>query len=107
MSLTRRAAIGVLAGSGRGRGDRRAGHAGRRRGGGVIRRDVCVVGGGSSGTYTAVRLRDLGRSVVVVESLGRLGGHCETFHDLPLVREYFARFDVPLVGFGGFRETPV
>jgi hypothetical protein len=34
----------------------------------VIERDVVVLGGGSSGTYTAVRLRDLGRSVLVVES---------------------------------------
>jgi hypothetical protein len=83
--------------------------------GAVIFRDVCVLGGGSSGTYTAVRLRDLGKSVVVVESKGRLGGHCETFHDsvtggavdigviifhdLPIVRNYFSRFNVPLVPF--------
>lgn len=79
----------------------------------VIERDVVVLGGGSSGTYTAVRLRDLGRSVLVVEAKDRLGGHTETFHDpatgattdigvivwhdMPLVRDYFARFDVPLV----------
>ena len=48
---------------------------------GVIRRDVCVIGGGSAGTYAAVRLGDLGASVVVVEAKGRLGGHCETYHD--------------------------
>src|SRR5262245_48490185 len=47
----------------------------------AIHRDVCVIGGGSAGTYTAVRLRDLGKSVVVVERSGRLGGHCETFYD--------------------------
>jgi hypothetical protein len=79
----------------------------------VIERDVVVLGGGSSGTYTAVRLRDLGRSVLVVERKDRLGGHTETFHDpatgattdigvivwhdMPEVRDYFARFDVPLV----------
>ena len=79
----------------------------------VIERDVCVIGGGSSGTYTAVRLTDLGQSVVVVEKKDRLGGHCETytdpatglttdigvvvFHDLPIVRNYFGRFSVPLV----------
>jgi hypothetical protein len=85
--------------------------------GGVIRRDVCVIGGGSSGTYAAVRLRDLGLSVAVVERAGRLGGHTETFHDpvtggttdigviifhdQPLVRQHFARFDVPLVRYTG------
>jgi hypothetical protein len=79
----------------------------------VIERDVCVIGGGSSGTYTAVRLADFGKSVVVVEHKDRLGGHCETytdqatglstdigvvvFHDLPIVRDYFGRFGVPVV----------
>lgn len=79
----------------------------------VIERDVAVVGGGSSGTYTAVRLRDLGKSVVVIESKNRLGGHTDTyrdpatglttdigvidFHDIPVVRDYFGRFGVPLV----------
>jgi hypothetical protein len=78
----------------------------------VIKRDVCILGGGSSGAFTAVRLRDAGKSVVVLERKERLGGHCETyrdpatgqsidygvvvFHDLPVVRDYFARFDVPL-----------
>jgi Flavin containing amine oxidoreductase len=120
MPLSRRAALGVIAGSGMAAV---AGAPAAAASTNVLRRDVCVIGGGSSGTYTAVRLRDLGRSVVVVESQDRLGGHCETFHDpvtggttdigvivfhdLPVVRDYFARFDVPLVGFGGFRETPV
>jgi hypothetical protein len=78
----------------------------------VIERDVVVIGGGSSGTYTAVRLTDLGKSVLVVEKTDRLGGHCQTytdpatglttdigvvvFHDLPIVRDYFGRFSVPL-----------
>jgi NAD(P)-binding Rossmann-like domain len=78
----------------------------------VIERDVVVIGGGSSGTYTAVRLTDLGKSVVVVEATNRLGGHTQTytdpatglttdigvvvFHDVPLVRNYFSRFNVPL-----------
>jgi hypothetical protein len=34
----------------------------------VISCDVCIIGGGSAGTYAAVRLRDLGQSVVVVEA---------------------------------------
>src|SRR5438445_679085 len=45
----------------------------------IIERDVAVLGGGSSGTYTAVRLRDLGKSVAVVQVTDRLGGHCETY----------------------------
>ncbi|KAK0108214.1 hypothetical protein ONS95_003034 [Cadophora gregata] len=81
--------------------------------GSTIRRDVCIVGGGSSGTYAAIRLSDMGKSVVVIEQKGRLGGHTETYtdpmsglkrdigvevwHDLPLVKEYFARLNVSLV----------
>ena len=84
----------------------------------VIRRDVCVIGGGSAGTYTAVRLGDFGKSVVVVEAKDRLGGHTETHHDPvtggtvdigvivfeedPLVRNYFGRFGVDLAPIGGF-----
>src|SRR5262249_49484494 len=81
--------------------------------GSAIHRDVCVIGGGSAGTYAAVRLRDRGHSVVVLERSRRLGGHAETFHDpsgasidigviiFPdntLVRDYFGRFDVALSG---------
>src|ERR1700743_3765387 len=47
----------------------------------TIEADVVVVGGGSAGTYTAVRLGDLGKSVVVVEAKDRLGGHAETVDD--------------------------
>jgi hypothetical protein len=87
----------------------------------VIRRDVCVIGGGSAGTYAAVRLGDLGRSVAVVEAKDRLGGHTETYHDPvtggtvdigvivfedePLVRNYFGRFGVGLAPIGGFGST--
>ncbi len=83
----------------------------------VIRRDVCVIGGGSAGTYAAVRLGDFGQSVVVVESKDRLGGHTETYHDPvtggtidigvivfedePHVRNYFDRFGVGLTPLGG------
>jgi hypothetical protein len=87
----------------------------------VSRRDVCVIGGGSAGTYAAVRLGDLGKSVVVVEAKDRLGGHTETYHDPvtggtvdigvivfedePLVRNYFGRFGVDLTPIGGFGST--
>lgn len=73
-------------------------------------RDVVIIGGGSSGTYAAIRLRDQGKSVVVVERESILGGHTETyvdpttkqvvdygvvlFHDLPVVRQYFARLNI-------------
>jgi hypothetical protein len=80
-----------------------------------IVRDVCIIGGGSAGTYTAIRLRDLGKSVAVVERADRLGGHAETFRDpatgtpidigvvvfenVDLVKNYFARFNVALNAF--------
>lgn len=81
-------------------------------GGGAIHRDVCIIGGGSAGTYAAVKLRDLGRSVLVLEETDRLGGHAETFRDAstgaqsdigvvifpdaPIVQNYFGRFGVPV-----------
>jgi len=88
----------------------------------TIERDVCVIGGGSGGTYTAVAVKDAGRSVVVLERKQRLGGHTETyvdpvsgiptdigvvvFHNLPVVTDYFARLGTPIQplpagGFGG------
>jgi hypothetical protein len=93
-----RPAIGLAAGSGPSQ---------------IIERDVCVIGGGASGCYTAVRLGDFGKSVVLVERRDRLGGDCQTyldpvtggttdigvliFHDLPIVTNLFSRFNVPLV----------
>jgi hypothetical protein len=88
----------------------------------VIKRDVAVIGGGSSGTYAAVRSRDLGKSVIVIEEKDRLGGHTElyvdpdtgtpanmgvvTWHNLPVAREYLARMGVavqagPILGAPG------
>jgi len=79
----------------------------------VVRRNVAIIGGGSAGTYAALRLRDQGKSVVILERSERLGGHAETyrdpgtgapidigviiFPDIALVRNYFARFGVPLI----------
>jgi phytoene dehydrogenase-like protein len=46
----------------------------------VISRDVAIIGGGASGTYAAVRLReDYDTSVVVVEHEAHLGGHVNTY----------------------------
>jgi len=79
----------------------------------TIERDVCVIGGGSGGTFTAVGVKDAGRSVVVLERKQRLGGHTETyvdpttgiptdigvvvFHNLPVVTDYFARLGTPII----------
>lgn len=78
----------------------------------IIKRDVCIIGGGSSGTYAAIGLRDRGKSVVVVEAQSVLGGHTNTYTDpttnatvdygvieydnTPLVKSYFGRFNIPL-----------
>lgn len=75
----------------------------------IVTRDVCILGGGSTGTYAAIRLRDRGQDVVVVEPKDRLGGHAETeyyadgqymnngvrglFND-QVTRDYLARLDV-------------
>jgi hypothetical protein len=47
----------------------------------VIYRDVLVIGGGSSGTYTAIRLQQEGKSVALVEKEAILGGHTNTYID--------------------------
>ena len=86
----------------------------------IITCDVAIIGGGASGTYSAIRLRDMNQSVVLIEHKDRLGGHTETFtdptthatfdigvrvwHDIDLVKNFFARFDVPLTK--TFEETP-
>ncbi|KAJ5313464.1 uncharacterized protein N7443_000348 [Penicillium atrosanguineum] len=78
----------------------------------IIYRDVAVIGGGSAGTYSAISLKDKGKSVIVVEKKGRLGGHAETyldpvtgtpvdmgvlvFHNITVVKDYFNRFEIPL-----------
>ncbi|KAJ6483090.1 hypothetical protein C8R45DRAFT_1062863 [Mycena sanguinolenta] len=48
-------------------------------GGSTLQRDVVVVGGGSSGTYAAIRLQQEGLSVALLERNNRLGGHVNTF----------------------------
>ncbi len=77
--------------------------------------DAVVIGGGAAGTYAAIKSKDLGKSVVVVEQQNRLGGHTKTYidpttkqpielgvaeyEDIPPVRAFFARFGVPLYQF--------
>ncbi|KAL4933384.1 uncharacterized protein BDV17DRAFT_287054 [Aspergillus undulatus] len=87
----------------------------------IIRRDVAVIGGGSSGTYSAISLVDKGHSVIVVEKQGRLGGHTATYtdpatgisteigvqiyHNYTIVKDYFARFNIPLIESPGFFQS--
>ena len=87
-------------------------------------RDVCVIGGGSAGTYVSVRLGDFGKSVVLLERTDRLGGHAQTFVDpgtgtpidigvidfepTPIVLNYFNRFNIKYtVGSGTSGGTTV
>lgn len=45
----------------------------------VITRDVAIIGGGSAGTYTATRLRQMGFSVALIEKEKELGGQFAVF----------------------------
>ncbi|KAL4929701.1 amine oxidase, flavin-containing superfamily [Aspergillus undulatus] len=47
----------------------------------VIIRDVAIIGGGATGTYAAIRLREMGKSVILVERENKLGGHTDTYYD--------------------------
>ncbi|KAE8553971.1 hypothetical protein EYB25_002509 [Talaromyces marneffei] len=47
----------------------------------ILIRDVVVIGGGASGTYGAIALKDMGRSVAVVEKKPHFGGHVNTYND--------------------------
>lgn len=38
----------------------------------IIKKDVAIIGGGASGTYAAVRLRDSGKTFALVEQKGHL-----------------------------------
>jgi len=78
--------------------------------------DVAIIGGGSAGTYSAISLKDKGKSVIVIEKKDRIGGNTETwidpatgtpvdvgalvFHNITVVQNYFKRFNIPLVVYG-------
>jgi len=78
----------------------------------VIHKDVAIIGGGSSGTYAALSLKDKKVSCIVIEAKDRLGGHAVTYtdaetgtpinyavsvmHNQDLVKQYFKRFNSPL-----------
>lgn len=79
----------------------------------IITKNISIIGGGSSGTYSAIRLRDSGTSVVVVEATDRLGGHTQTYIDpvtgIPIDYgvEIFHPFDVVYNYFARLNVTPV
>ncbi|RHZ46410.1 amine oxidase, flavin-containing superfamily [Aspergillus thermomutatus] len=76
----------------------------------TIVRDVAVIGGGASGTYAAIQLRQMGHSVVVVEKEPLLGGATNTYYDpvsgkyidygvliwqdIPEARDFLAHFNI-------------
>ncbi|KAL9059112.1 MAG: hypothetical protein Q9162_001330 [Coniocarpon cinnabarinum] len=89
-----------------------------------IEKDVAIIGGGASGTYAAVRLReDLNKSIVVIERDDHLGGHVNTYHDpasntdidygvLAYIRygnsaAFFERFDIPITPYVSVPQTTV
>ena len=47
----------------------------------IVTRDYCVIGGGASGTYAAIRLQQMNKSVALVELKDTLGGHTNTYTD--------------------------
>ncbi|KAG8673849.1 hypothetical protein FPOAC2_07322 [Fusarium poae] len=76
--------------------------------------DVAIIGGGATGAYAAVRLReDYGKSVLVIEKENKLGGHVHAYQpdggDRPInygvqaylsrenTKAFFKRFNVGLV----------
>ncbi|KAK1979850.1 flavin-containing superfamily amine oxidase [Colletotrichum cereale] len=87
----------------------------------IFKRDVVVIGGGSSGTYAAVRLQQLGTTVALVEKDRRLGGHTNTYVDAETgksfdygtqnfvntteVYNYFRSLGVPLAPFQPKRQS--
>ncbi|KAK4223211.1 hypothetical protein QBC38DRAFT_54825 [Podospora fimiseda] len=68
----------------------------------TIKRDVCIIGGGAAGTYAALRLRDAGKSVVIVEKSSKLGGgnrgtpNPTLLRDSKITRKLYSRFNIDL-----------
>ncbi|KAI9929379.1 hypothetical protein MW887_000848 [Aspergillus wentii] len=82
----------------------------------ALTRDVCIIGGGASGSYAAVRLQDLGYSVALIEQENQLGGHTNTYtkddisvdygvvdyrKNISVVEEFFDRLDIAYGDFSG------
>ncbi|KHN94888.1 FAD dependent oxidoreductase family protein [Metarhizium album ARSEF 1941] len=95
----------------------------------VIHRDVAIIGGGASGLYAALRLRQMNHSVVVVESRPEFGGHTASYTvpgtnthinygaqgyggDDEAIKRFFGFYNIPIelvklseVGFGNTRHV--
>lgn len=83
---------------------------------------VVIIGGGSSGTYAAIRLQQLGYTVTLIEKNNRLGGHVNTFVDTERRQavetgvmmfqntsstlEYLSHLEIPLVDFSTAGGNP-
>jgi 2-polyprenyl-6-methoxyphenol hydroxylase-like FAD-dependent oxidoreductase len=64
----------------------------------VIEKDIAIIGGGSSGTYAAVRLReDYNKSIIVVEKTDRLVCVPSTCHSLSLLHHGYMCFNAILI----------
>lgn len=88
----------------------------------TLSRDVLIIGGGAAGTYSAIRLQKLGKSVALVEKEPILGGHTNTFidpitsarinygvqfwEDIPVVQNYFASLGVSLTPVSTTASSP-
>ncbi len=89
----------------------------------AITSDYCIIGGGSSGTYAAIRLQQLGKTVTLIEKESRLGGHVNTYVDpvkgsssdygvitfdnISVVTNYFNYFDILIGSFNYGNTTTV
>ncbi|KAK3303880.1 FAD dependent oxidoreductase family protein [Chaetomium strumarium] len=80
----------------------------------VLERDIAIIGGGASGVYAALRLREMNHSFAIVEERDHFGGHVSTYTvpgtethidygaqgfggDEDSIRRFFGYYDIPLV----------
>ncbi|KAG8404920.1 hypothetical protein J3459_022374 [Metarhizium acridum] len=94
-----------------------------------MHRDVAIIGGGASGLYAALRLRQMNHSFVVVESRCEFGGHTASYTvpgtnthinygaqgyggDTDAIKRFFGFYNIPIelvklgeVGFGNTRHV--
>jgi hypothetical protein len=89
----------------------------------IITSDFVIIGGGSSGTYAATRLRESGKTITLIEREAVLGGHVNTYHDpvtgktvdygvisfdnISVVTNYFEHYNVPLGSIGDLYTTNI